>query len=131
MRYNTHFEVKMNLTKILVVWKTVWDASTKMNPFPVVLDDALDKIGYSIIDLHTALAIIASKRETLTKPEAKLLRFWARAKAVQEAALVDATTARNNLPGSIFILKTKHGYTETNRVEQTSNTKVVMDWGTI
>jgi hypothetical protein len=119
----------MTVLKLLKTWKDVWSTSSKMNPFPVALDTALEEHGSSIMHLHTILAMLANKKSPLTKHETSLLEFWQRVKYVQESAILDATLTTGNVAGHIFVLKAKHGYAETNKIEQTGSTKVTVDWG--
>lgn len=119
---------KSHVAKILSIWQTAWEQTNKRNPLSVTIDNALAKHGYSIVDVMSYIGLITAKQPpSRTKDERDLLTFFARAKMVAESALVD--TVSESVVGSVFVLKTRHGYTETQKIEQTSKTTVVMEYG--
>jgi len=118
---------KKGLKGLLSCWQTAWVASNKKNPTSVLIDTELRKQGFSILDILTKVAIIG-KKEKRNAVEQEFLDFYMMSKAVAEQALVDMVAASVN--GGIFLLKAKHAYKETQQIEQTTNTKVAIEWGT-
>jgi hypothetical protein len=120
---------KKTINTLLTSWKKAWDnAPSKSNPLSVYIDGQLSLDGYSIVDVLTQIGKLSKiDPSAMTKHERDFLEFHMRTKAVAESSLVDTTLSWAG--GAIFLLKAKHGYAETNKIEQTSTTKVVMDWG--
>lgn len=119
---------KSHVAKILLSWQTAWEQTNKRNPMSVAIDSALAKDGYSILDIMNYVSIIINKPvHARNKDDRDFLTFYYRTKMVSESALVD--TVSESVVGSVFVLKTRHGYTETQKIEQTTKTTVVMEWG--
>lgn len=127
----THNEViKMakNNKKLLQVWKEAWENSNMANPLGMQVETTLMKNDMSTYDIRVQLGVIKSKKANdLTKYEIEFLDFWNKTNHIREQILNDRVST--NIAGQIFLLKTQYGYAETQKIETTGNTNVVLDFG--
>lgn len=127
----THNEViKMakNNKKLLQVWKEAWENSNMANPLGMQVETTLMKNDMSTYDVRVQLGVIKSKKaDELSKYEIEFLDFWNKSNHIREQILNDRVST--NIAGQIFLLKTQYGYAETQKIETTGNTNVVLDFG--
>lgn len=127
----THNEViKMakNNKKLLQVWKEAWENSNMANPLGMQVETTLMKNDMSTYDVRVQLGIIKSKKaDELSKYEIEFLDFWNKTNHIREQILNDRVST--NIAGQIFLLKTQYGYAETQKIETSGNTSVILDFG--
>ena len=114
--------------KLLQVWKEAWENSNKANPLGMQVETTLIKNDMSTYDVMVQLGVIRSKKANdLTKYEIEFLDFWNKTNHIREMILNDRVS--QNIAGQIFLLKTKYGYAETQKIETTGNQSVILDFG--
>ena len=117
-----------NNKKLLQVWKEAWENSSMANPLGMQVETTLMKNDMSTYDVRVQLGIIKSKKaDELSKYEIEFLDFWNRTNHIREMILNDRVS--QNIVGQIFLLKTQYGYAETQKIETSGNTNVVLDFG--
>ena len=117
-----------NNKKLLQVWKEAWETSNMANPLGIQVETTLMKNDMSTYDVRVQLGIIKSKKaDELSKYEIEFLDFWNRTNHIREMILNDRVS--QNIVGQIFLLKTQYGYAETQKIETSGNTNVVLDFG--
>lgn len=117
-----------NNKKLLQVWKEAWENSSMANPLGMQVETNLMKNDMSTYDVRVQLGIIKSKKaDELSKYEIEFLDFWNKSNHIREQILNDRVST--NIAGQIFLLKTQYGYAETQKIETSGNTNVVLDFG--
>lgn len=117
-----------NNKKLLQVWKEAWENSNMANPLGMQVETTLMKNDMSTYDVRVQLGVIRSKKANdLTKYEIEFLDFWNKTNHIREMILNDRVS--QNIAGQIFLLKTQYGYAETQKIETSGNTNVVLDFG--
>lgn len=114
--------------KLLQVWKEAWENSNMANPLGMQVETTLMKNDMSTYDVRVQLGIIKSKKANdLTRYEIEFLDFWNKTNHIREQILNDRVST--NIAGQIFLLKTQYGYAETQKIETSGNTSVILDFG--
>lgn len=98
------------------------------NPLGMQVETTLMKNDMSTYDVRVQLGIIKSKKANdLTRYEIEFLDFWNKTNHIREQILNDRVST--NIAGQIFLLKTQYGYAETQKIETSGNTSVILDFG--
>ncbi len=117
-----------NNKKLLQVWKEAWENSNMANPLGMQVETTMMKNDMSTYDVRVQLGVIRSKKANdLTKYEIEFIDFWNKTNHIREQILNDRVSS--NIAGQIFLLKTQYGYAETQKIETSGNTNVVLDFG--
>lgn len=117
-----------NNKKLLQVWKEAWENSNWANPLGMQVETTMIKNDMSTYDVMVQLGVIRSKKANdLTKYEIEFLDFWNKTNHIREQILNDRVST--NIAGQIFLLKTKYGYAETQKIETSGSQNVVLDFG--